>query len=203
MQRGTTSISLTFFLLVAFRVDGVPSLGWDDTIAFLILPVVLVLSQFLSMELMQPKTEDPAQQQSNVILKILPIMIGWFALNVPAALSVYWITNNIITTATSLWIRNSMQVETPKTPGGAATMQAPEQQAIFSPPKTREKPAGFGDVQTPVDRNEVKPITAIDAEIVDVEVENDGDDDDSATATSSDGSSKKRRKGKKKKRKNN
>lgn len=156
------------------------------------------------MELMQPKTDDPAQQQSNIILKILPIMIGWFALNVPAALSVYWFTNNIITTATSLWIRSSMKVEAPKTPGGAATMEAPAQQAIFSPPKARDKPSGFGDVQTPLDPNEVKPITAMDAEIVDVDVEDDGGDSESESVSSPssvDSSSKKRRKGKKKKRK--
>jgi len=154
------------------------------------------------MELMQPKTDDPAQQQSNVILKILPIMIGWFALNVPAALSVYWITNNFITTATSLWIRNSMKVEAPKTPGGAATMDAPAQ-SIFSPTTTREKPAGFGDVSTPVSRDGVKPITAMDAEIV----EDDDDEDDEGGSDEPQsvlegGSNKKRRKGKKKKRKN-
>lgn len=177
------------------RVDGVPSLGWGDTICFLILPVFLVVSQFVSMELMQPKTDDPAQQQSNVILKILPIMIGWFALNVPAALSVYWITNNLITTATSLWIRNSMQVEPPKTPGGAATMEAPPQ--IFSPPTTREKPAGFGEVETPVRKDEVKPITAMDAEIVE------DDEQDESPQGMSESSKKKRRKGKKKKRKSN
>ena len=180
------------------RVDGVPSLGWDDTISFLILPVLLVISQFVSMELMQPKTTDPAQQSSNLILKVLPIMIGWFALTVPAALSVYWFTNNIITTATSLYIRNSLQMEPPKTPGGAATMKAPD--AIFSPSITREKPAGFGDVQTPVKRDEVKPITVMDAVIEDDE--DDDDDDGKADETVSSDGSKKRRTGKKKKRKN-
>merc|ERR1711937_625378 len=35
--------------------NGAPSLGWEQTTAFLILPVALVVSQFLSMELMTPK----------------------------------------------------------------------------------------------------------------------------------------------------
>lgn len=147
------------------------------------------------MELMQPKTTDPAQQSSNLILKVLPLMIGWFALTVPAALSVYWFTNNIITTAISLYIRSSFQVEAPKTPGSAATMKAPE--TIFSPSITREKPAGFGDVQTPLKRDDVTPITVMDAVIVEGEGEDDGDE-----TVSSDGSIKKRRSGKKKKRKN-
>merc|ERR1712154_425744 len=89
-------------------VDGVPSLGWEDTIAFLAMPIFLVISQLVSMNLMQPK--DPAQQQNNIILKILPVMIGWFALNVPAALTVYWVVNNLVTTATTLAIRNSMDM---------------------------------------------------------------------------------------------
>jgi hypothetical protein len=32
------------------------------------------------------------------ILKFLPLMIGWFALNVPAGLGVYWVVNNGLST---------------------------------------------------------------------------------------------------------
>lgn len=152
------------------------------------------------MELMQPKTQDPAQAQSNVILKILPLMIGWFSLSVPSALSVYWVTNNIVTTASSLWIRNSMKVEPPKAGGGAATaaMPAPPQ-TLFSPP--REKPSGFGDRPASMRVDGVKPITAMDAEIVDDEEEDDDNDDgdDEPGVTASSDSKKKRRGGKKKK----
>lgn len=136
------------------------------------------------MELMQPKSDDPAQQQSNVILKILPLMIGWFSLSVPAALSIYWVTNNIVTTATSLVIRNSMQVAPPKTGGaGAATL---ESTSVFTPP-SRPKPVGFAS--TTPSSVDVTPIT--DAEIIDVE------DDDEMPAPKP--SNKKRRKVKKKK----
>ena len=188
-----------YFAFRLYRTDGVPSLGWDDTISFLILPVFLVISQFVSMELMQPKSDDPAQQQSNVILKVLPVMIGWFALNVPAALSVYWVVNNIVTTATSVFIRNSLKVE-PVQPGsgGAATMEPPA--TIFTPP-SREKATGFGAPSSaPVSVDGVKPITAIDAEVLD----DDGDDDDSddAEAPSNESKPKKKRGKKGKKRKN-
>ena len=182
-------------LLSPSRNNGVPSLGWEDTISFLILPVFLVISQFVSMELMQPKTDDPAQQQSNVILKILPIMIGWFALNVPAALSVYWVVNNIVTTSTSVFIRNNLKVE-PVMAGsgtGSATMEPPA--TIFAPP--REKPSGFGSPASPsVSSDGVKPLTAIDAEVL----KDDEDSDDSAPESSSVTPKKKRgKKGKKKK----
>jgi 60Kd inner membrane protein len=156
------------FFFFFIRVNNVPPLGWDDTLAFLILPVFLVISQFVSMELMQPKTQDPAQQQTNVILKVLPIMIGWFALNVPAALSVYWVVNNIVTTATSVIIRNTMKVEPIKTGGGAAAAAVKPPPTIFAPPP--QKPAGFGATSASsapkIPRDAVKPLTAIDAEVV-------------------------------------
>jgi YidC/Oxa1 family membrane protein insertase len=136
-------------------VNGVPTLGWEDTIAFLSLPLFLVVSQFVSMQLMQPKTDDPAQQQSNLILKLLPLMIGWFSLNVPAALGIYWVTNNIITTATSVIIKNTMQAQPVAVAGGSgASSRAAEPPSIFAPP--REKPAGFGSTSA----------KAIDAEVV-------------------------------------
>jgi YidC/Oxa1 family membrane protein insertase len=43
---------------------GNPQLGWHDTLAYLVLPVVLVISQYASTTLLTPKTDDPAQQQS-------------------------------------------------------------------------------------------------------------------------------------------
>lgn len=182
---------------IVYRTDGVPSLGWDDTISFLILPVFLVISQFISMELMQPKSDDPAQQQSNVILKVLPIMIGWFALNVPAALSVYWVVNNIVTTATSVFIRNNLKVEPVKTGGsaGSATMEPPA--TIFAPP--REKPAGFAaPAPAPISSDSVTPLTAIDAEVLD----DDDEDEDDVADTPSPSKPKKKRGKKGKKRKN-
>jgi YidC/Oxa1 family membrane protein insertase len=144
----------------------VPALGWETTIAFLILPVLLVASQFASMQLMQPKSEDSAAQQSNAILKFLPFMIGWFSLSVPAALTIYWFTNNIVTTATSLIIRNSMKVE-PAAVASSTPDVSSEQRTLFSPPPL--KPEGFGASQQSRSRSldGVKPITAIDAEVVD------------------------------------
>ena len=34
--------------------DGAPPLGWGDTISYLVLPVLLVVSQYISMQMMQP-----------------------------------------------------------------------------------------------------------------------------------------------------
>uniref|UniRef100_A0A1D1XE12 Inner membrane protein PPF-1, chloroplastic n=1 Tax=Anthurium amnicola TaxID=1678845 RepID=A0A1D1XE12_9ARAE len=91
--------------LVPF-VDGHPPLGWSDTAAYLVLPVLLVVSQYISTELMKPpQTDDPAQTNSLLVLKFLPLMIGYFSLSVPSGLSIYWFTNNVLSTAQQVWLR--------------------------------------------------------------------------------------------------
>ncbi|GJP55331.1 hypothetical protein CLOM_g14302, partial [Closterium sp. NIES-68] len=87
-------------------VDGAPPLGWEATAAYLVLPVLLVVSQALTMQIMQPpQTDDPATQQSQAILKFLPLMIGWFSLTVPSGLSLYWFVNNVLSTAQTVYLR--------------------------------------------------------------------------------------------------
>ncbi|KAG2673514.1 hypothetical protein I3843_13G082800 [Carya illinoinensis] len=87
-------------------VDGHPPLGWNDTAAYLVLPVLLVLSQYISMELMKPpQTDDPSQKNTLLVLKFLPLMIGYFSLSVPSGLSIYWFTNNVLSTAQQVWLR--------------------------------------------------------------------------------------------------
>ncbi|CAJ1909269.1 unnamed protein product [Cylindrotheca closterium] len=184
--------------LTANWVDGAPSLGWDDTLAFLVLPVFLVISQFVSMELMQPKQEGEAAQQSNAVLKFLPLMIGWFSLNVPAALCIYWVTNNIVTTATSLLIRNSMSNAPPVAVSAGSAASAPPMtpEAIFAPSPLKEKASGFGSDP------DVTPITgAIDAEVIDNDSE--GGDDAPGAGMMAEAPSSKKRGGKKKKRRKN
>lgn len=57
--------------------DGTPPVGWPNAIAYLSLPVLLVVSQFISQKVISPPASaDPQQQQSQAILKFLPFMIG-------------------------------------------------------------------------------------------------------------------------------
>jgi len=178
--------------------NGAPSLGWEDTIAFLILPVFLVISQFLSVELMTPK-EQKEQQPS--FLKALPLMIGFFSLNVPSALCIYWVTNNIVTTATSLIIKNSIKME-PVVAGATVetTASSVVTENVFSPPTIREKPAGFANGTLPSSSSGVTPLTSseatVDAEIL-TEVRN-----EPLQAPESFSPKKKRGKKRKKRRKN-
>ncbi|KAI7727310.1 hypothetical protein M8C21_027582 [Ambrosia artemisiifolia] len=88
--------------------DGHPPLGWSDTFAYLVLPVLLVISQYISVQIMQssqPQSNDPNMKTSQTITKFLPLMIGYFALSVPSGLSLYWLTNNILTSAQQIWLQ--------------------------------------------------------------------------------------------------
>ncbi|CAN0929312.1 ALBINO3-like protein 1, chloroplastic [Linum grandiflorum] len=89
-------------------VDGHPPLGWSDTLAYLVLPVLLVLSQYVSIEIMQssqPQSNDPNVKNSQAITKFLPLMIGYFSLSVPSGLSLYWFTNNVLSTLQQVWLQ--------------------------------------------------------------------------------------------------
>ncbi|KAL2328740.1 hypothetical protein Fmac_022167 [Flemingia macrophylla] len=86
-------------------VDGHPPLGWQDTAAYLVLPILLIVSQYVSMEIMKPPQTDPSQKNSLLVLKFLPLMIGYFSLSVPSGLTIYWFTNNVLSTAQQVWLR--------------------------------------------------------------------------------------------------
>jgi len=102
-------------------VDGVPSMGWEGTLPFLIMPVVLVLMQSFTMNVLQPPEDESATeeekeqlQSTQRILKFLPLMIGFFSLQVPAGLTIYWFTSNLFTVSQSLIIRGYYAANPPE-----------------------------------------------------------------------------------------
>lgn len=87
-------------------IDGAPPIGWHDALCYLALPAILVVSQFYSQKIIAPPSPDPQQKQANVFLKFMPFLIGWFSLNVPSGLGVYWVTNNVLSTLQTVYIRS-------------------------------------------------------------------------------------------------
>uniref|UniRef100_A0A0R0H2G1 Membrane insertase YidC/Oxa/ALB C-terminal domain-containing protein n=1 Tax=Glycine max TaxID=3847 RepID=A0A0R0H2G1_SOYBN len=54
-------------------VDGHPPLGWQDTAAYLVLPILLVVSQYVSMEIMKPPQvykQCPEHSSTSMVAKI-------------------------------------------------------------------------------------------------------------------------------------
>jgi YidC/Oxa1 family membrane protein insertase len=73
-----------------------PAVGWPAAIAYLVLPVLLVISQLYMQQMMTPPTTDPQQASMQSIMKFMPLMFGYFALVVPSGLTLYWFTSNLL-----------------------------------------------------------------------------------------------------------
>jgi YidC/Oxa1 family membrane protein insertase len=98
-----------------------PPLGWETTLAFLIMPVVLVVLQSITMQALQPPLDDNMSEEekgqmasSQNVLKFLPLLIGFFSLQVPAGLTIYWFTSNIFTLTQSLAVKAYFGANPPK-----------------------------------------------------------------------------------------
>ncbi len=165
--------------------DGLtPSLGWESTLAFLSIPILLVITQSISQQLLQPpKSDDPNAPDTTAILKFLPLLVAYFSLNVPAALGVYWVANNFVSTAITLQIKSQF-------PAPATTASSTSTTGTYSPPTedssaptftvpTREKPSGFGSSGAGMQDGQVRALTddasdggaggdVVDAEVSDV-----------------------------------
>ena len=88
-------------------VDGHPPIGWDEASRYLALPVLLVIAQFISTAVISPPIDpnDENAKTQKAIFAFLPLMIGYFSLNVPAGLSLYYFANSVLTTAQQYWLR--------------------------------------------------------------------------------------------------
>lgn len=91
-----------------------PLLGWHDTLAYLAIPVALTASQFVTQSIMSPTADDPSVRRTQAILKYIPFLIGYFALQVPAGLCLYWLTSNAFATLTTLGIKKYFELNPPK-----------------------------------------------------------------------------------------
>jgi len=111
----------------------VPPLGWSDTAAYLALPCLLVVAQSISTQLLTPPATDENAASNNAVLKFLPLLVGFFSLNVPAGLTIYWFCNNLVTTASTLYIKSTVSAAGPVTMGGGAI--------AVDPPKKKKKKA--------------------------------------------------------------
>ena len=86
------------------RTDGIswlfpfpPAKGWAHTAAYLVLPVLTVITQLVYQKMSQVATpsKDPQQGMMSSMMTIMPIFFGYITLQVPAGLTLYWVVSNI------------------------------------------------------------------------------------------------------------
>lgn len=157
-------------------VDGAPPAGWHDAAAYLVIPIMLVVLQVVSQKLLQPRNQGAEAQKANAFLQFLPLLIGWFSLNVPSGLGVYWVTNTAFSTLQTLAIRQKFDAEAlavdaagggaaisgsgggAQAPGGVATRIVSKADGFSTGSNGASEPSGEGGsgVQTTV-RKAKKP----------------------------------------------
>jgi YidC/Oxa1 family membrane protein insertase len=76
---------------------------WGTLIAYLILPILLMVSQFVMQKWMtptMPQTTDNENNPTSGMMKqmtyMMTFMFGFFTLQVPAGLTLYWVTSNAL-----------------------------------------------------------------------------------------------------------
>ena len=115
------------WLTQGWNMEGTPTppLGWETTLAFMIMPVILVVLQSATMRILQPPIDDSLSDEekeqmesTQTVIKFLPLLIGFFSLQVPAGLTIYWFASNLFTVTQSLAVRayfaaNPPEIELP------------------------------------------------------------------------------------------
>jgi YidC/Oxa1 family membrane protein insertase len=92
----------------------VMDLSQPEQLPIRILPVVMVITQFIMQQMTPTPGVDPAQAR---MMKFMPLMFGFFFYNVSSGLVLYWLTGNLVGILQQ-WLINRMmpapQVEAPK-----------------------------------------------------------------------------------------
>ncbi len=72
---------------------------YGELVAYLILPLALVGTQYIMTKFMNPTAADTSSPQASTMKSmstIMTLMFGFFSLQVPAGLSLYWVIGNLL-----------------------------------------------------------------------------------------------------------
>jgi len=71
-------------------------MSWLEVGGYLILPVLTVVTQIIVQKMTTTPSTDPQQSAMNQVMMLMPLMFGFFAVQVPAGLVLYWVTSNLL-----------------------------------------------------------------------------------------------------------
>jgi len=110
MEAGSTG--LDWLTKSKFQDHYEPLIGWDQAAAYLVLPVLLVASQYYTVATSSAtsKVEGPAA----AVTYILPLFIGYTGLSVPQGIGIYWLVNNVTTNIQQGIIQSQLIQEFPE-----------------------------------------------------------------------------------------
>jgi YidC/Oxa1 family membrane protein insertase len=103
-------------------VTHAPPIGWPSAQKYLVLPTLLVVSQYVTSVILPPTQPEDGEKENQtaenvkVLTKVLPLFVGYFSLTLPAGMGLYWLANNVFTTATTYYLKElgGAQTSVPK-----------------------------------------------------------------------------------------
>lgn len=111
--------------------------------AYLVLPALLMVTQFAMQKWMTPTpvTADAQGKTTQQITLVMTFMFGFFTLQVPAGLTLYWVTSNLLQMAQQWYMmRNTSLYSQAQTIDGKAEVKSNGSTAVATT-KTKSAPA--------------------------------------------------------------
>ncbi len=109
-----------------------PSVGWATAAGFLVLPILTVVTQVVVQKMMTPTSGDSQQAMMNNMMTFMPIMFGFFALQVPQGLVLYWVTSNLFSMVQQYFVVNGQK----QLARSSTALEPAEQPPASKPPVT-------------------------------------------------------------------
>lgn len=131
--------------------------NWGRLAAYLVLPVLLMVSQFVMQKWMTPAMpqgdDNPTGNMTKQMTYMMTFMFGFFTLQVPAGLTLYWVTSNLLQMLQQWAITNdrlglskpspkpATTLANPSSANGSSAKQVTTAPALPEPNKTDGSPA--------------------------------------------------------------
>lgn len=124
---------------------------YGTLVAYLILPILLMVSQFIMQKWMTPATtttdsDNPTAGMMKQMSLMMTLMFGFFTLQVPAGLTLYWVTSNLLQMLQQ-WVVTDTRFGLAK-PSTPATVTAGSAAGSTAALPDRQKPTGNGITPT-------------------------------------------------------
>lgn len=103
----------------------VPDLSSPESLPIHLLPIILIITQFLTQRLTPATGVDPNQQK---MMMFMPLMFGFMFYYASAGLVLYWLTGNVVGIAQQLVINRFMPAPVP--PPAPAPVKAPVKRTV-------------------------------------------------------------------------
>lgn len=96
-----------FYAIRDFQYLSDPSFLWISSLSqaspsdpFYIIPALAAATTYIQTK----QTMTDQSQQNKMMMYMMPVMIGWFSVQFPAGLALYWVVSNIIQIAQQWWL---------------------------------------------------------------------------------------------------